>query len=165
MYNTGITGMQIYYYFVCRRKLWYFSNELSFESDNEDVKIGKIVDETTYKSRKKHILIDDTINIDYISEHRMLHEVKKSKKIEEAGIWQLKYYLYYLKQKGVTGLQGRIDYPLLKQSVEVELKTDDILTLEKVILDIKNITQSELPPQSIDKSFCKSCAYYDFCKI
>ena len=25
-----------------------------------------------------------------------LHEVKKSKSVEEAGIWQMKYYLYYL---------------------------------------------------------------------
>lgn len=64
MFETDITGMQIYYYYVCKRKLWYFVNGLTMESENENVKIGKIVDETSYKNEKKHILINDTINID-----------------------------------------------------------------------------------------------------
>ena len=91
-----VSGMKIYYYFVCRKKLWYFSNEINMESENENVQLGKILDESTYKNRKKHIMIDNIINIDYIAEHNVLHEVKKSRKIEEAGIWQIKYYLYYL---------------------------------------------------------------------
>ena len=116
-----VSGMQIYYYFVCRKKLWYFSNEINMESENENVQLGKILDESTYKNRKKHIMIDNIINIDYIAEHNVLHEVKKSRKIEEAGIWQIKYYLYYLKRKGVSGLHGRVDYPLLKQSIRVDV--------------------------------------------
>lgn len=165
MTKTNITGMYIYYYFVCHKKLWYFANELSFEDENEDVKIGKIVDETTYKTKKKHILIDNTISIDYISEHKLLHEVKKSKKIEEAGIWQLKYYLYFLKNRGVSDLRGKLDYPLLKQSINVELTPEDEVMLKTIITEIQNLLKSELPPICDKKSFCKSCAYYDFCKI
>jgi len=101
MDENNISGMHIYYYYVCKRKLWYFSNGLAMESENENVKIGKLIDETTYKQKKKHIMIDNTINIDFITEHKLLHEVKKSRKIEEAGIAQLKYYLYYLKKRGV----------------------------------------------------------------
>lgn len=41
--------------------------------------------------------------------------------MEDAGIWQVKYYLYYLQKRGVSGLKGKIDYPLLKKSVIVEL--------------------------------------------
>ena len=55
------------------------------------------------------------INIDFIKEHQELHEIKKSKAIEEAGIWQVKYYLYYLKQRGVKGLTAKIDYPMIKK--------------------------------------------------
>ncbi|MEE0930030.1 MAG: CRISPR-associated protein Cas4 [Acutalibacteraceae bacterium] len=165
MLENDITGMQVYYYFVCHRKLWYFSNELCFENESENVKIGKIIDESTYKNKRKHIMIDNTINIDYIAEHKILHEIKKSRKIEEASIWQVKYYLYYLKNRGVLGLKGKIDYPLLKQSVQVELTADDEIKLDEIISDIKRIISLELPVLYDKKGFCKLCAYYDFCSI
>lgn len=165
MLENDITGMQVYYYFVCHRKLWYFSNELTFEDESENVKIGKIIDESTYKNKRKHIMIDNTINIDYIAEHNILHEIKKSRKIEEASIWQIKYYLYYLKNRGVLGLKGKIDYPLLKQSVQVELNADDEIKLDEIISDIKRIISLELPVLYDKKVFCKLCAYYDFCSI
>lgn len=160
-----ISGMQIYYYFVCHKKLWYFSNELSMESENENVQLGKILDETSYKGKNKHIMIDDAINIDFITEQNLIHEVKKSKKIEEASIWQLKYYIYYLKNKGVENLRGRIDYPLLRQSMNIELTESDEKEFERILSDIESIISSELPPNCEIKRFCKSCSYYYFCCI
>ena len=77
----------IYYYFVCKRKLWYFTNEINMETENENVMLGKLLDENSYKKDDKQINIDNVINIDFIREHRELHEVKKSRAIEEAGIW------------------------------------------------------------------------------
>lgn len=165
MFTKNITGMQIYYYFVCHKKLWYYSNDISFEQENENVQLGKILDETSYKRQDKHIMIDETINIDFLSEHRVLHEVKKSKKIEEASIWQVKYYIYYLKKRGVTGIRGKIDYPLLKKSQMVELTQEDEGKLEQIISDILSIINRPLPPNAESKSFCKSCAYYDFCVV
>ena len=78
-----ITGVMIYYYFVCKRKLWYFCHEINMESGNEDVQLGKILDETSYGRSEKHIQINGEINIDFIKEHRELHEIKKSKSIEQ----------------------------------------------------------------------------------
>ena len=98
-----ITGIMIYYYFVCKRKLWYFVNEINMEAEDENIILGKLLDENSYKRDDKHINIDNVINIDFIKEHRELHEIKKSKALEEAGVWQVKYYLYYLKQRGVDG--------------------------------------------------------------
>ena len=74
-----ITGIMIYYYFVCKRKLWYFLNQINMEQNSELVSIGKILDETTYKKEKKGILIDNTINIDFIENGAILHEVKRRK--------------------------------------------------------------------------------------
>ena len=91
------------------------------EDENENVQLGKLLDENSYKRDDKHIEIDGIINIDFIHEKNELHEIKKSKSIEEAGIWQVKYYLYYLKKRNVDGLHGVIDYPLLKKNVDVEL--------------------------------------------
>jgi CRISPR/Cas system-associated exonuclease Cas4 (RecB family) len=36
-----ITGTKIAYYFLCKRKLWLFSHNITFEQESEDVKIGK----------------------------------------------------------------------------------------------------------------------------
>ena len=37
-----ITGVMVYYYEVCKRKLWYFYNEIQMEQGNENVEIGKV---------------------------------------------------------------------------------------------------------------------------
>lgn len=123
--DKAITGVMFYYYYVCRRKLWYFYHEISMEHNHENVQIGKLLDESAFNRNDKHINIDNVINIDYITKEHVLHEIKKSKKIEEASKMQLKYYLYYLEKRGVNGLIGKIDYPLLKQSVEVFLEEED----------------------------------------
>lgn len=160
-----ITGVMIYYYEVCKRKLWYFYNEIQMEQGNENVLIGKAIEEETYKRDKKHINIDNIINIDFIRSKGILHEVKKSKKIEEASILQVKYYLYFLKKRGVNNIKGKIDYPLLKQSIDVELLDDDIKDIEKILDDIKIIVKANNPPSLDKKKICKSCAYYDLCFI
>lgn len=160
-----ITGVMIYYYFICWRKLWYFCHEINMEAENENVLLGKLLDENSYRRDEKHINIDNVINIDFIREHHELHEVKKSKAIEEAGIWQVKYYLYYLRQRGVMDLRAKIDYPLIKENVIVELSEEDIAKLEKVIEDIGRIQREEYPPAFTDKKICKKCAYYDLCFI
>ena len=159
--NNRITGMMIYYYFVCKRKLWYFVNELTMEQYNEDVKLGKILDESSYSKNEKHISIDGVINIDFVKNFEILHEVKKSRKIEEAGVWQVKYYLYYLKKKGVNISKGQIDYPVIKRTLTVELEDKD----EKVLEEITQIVESESAPDCYEKNICKKCAYYDLCYV
>ena len=160
-----ITGVMVYYYFVCMRKLWYFCHGINMESGNEDVLIGKILDDNSYMRDEKHISIDNTINIDFIKEHKVLHEIKKSRSIEEAGIWQVKYYLYYLEGQGIQGLKAQIDYPLLKQKLEIELTDEDRRRLKEVIEEIKKVKIMDTPPKFLNKRICKKCAYFDLCCI
>ena len=160
-----ITGVMIYYYFVCSRKLWYFCHQINMEDENENVQLGKLLDENSYKRDDKHIEIDGIINIDFIHEKNELHEIKKSKSIEEAGIWQVKYYLYSLKKRNVDGLHGVIDYPLLKKNVDVELSDEDCKKLDDIIKEIISVKNQELPPKLEEKKICKKCAYYDLCFI
>lgn len=162
--ENRITGVMIYYYFVCKRKLWYFVHEINMESENENVLLGKLLDESSYQRDDKHINIDNVINIDFIKEHKELHEVKKSRSIEEAGIWQVKYYLYYLKRRGVDGLKARIDYPLIKKNLTVELTQKDEKQLEEIIQEIL-LLKEEYPPQFQAFKICGKCAYHDLCFI
>ena len=66
--NMRITGMMFYYYFVCKRKLWCFYNNIQFEKENENVLLGKLIDDTAYGRDSKHIMVDETINIDFIKD-------------------------------------------------------------------------------------------------
>ena len=160
-----ITGIMVYYYFVCKRKLWYFFNKINMEQNSELVSIGKIIDETTYKKEKKGILIDNTINIDFIENGAILHEVKKRKSIVGAAICQIKYYMYYLKEKGVKNVQAEIDFPLLHRTEHINLEKNDKIILKKVIQEIEEICKNDRIPKKIESKICKKCAYYDLCYI
>lgn len=160
-----ITGIHIYYYMVCKRKLWYFIKECTMEDDNELVKIGKVIDEKSYSREEKHINIMNKINIDFIKDN-VLYETKKSSSIEKASIWQMKYYLYVLRELNVDGFTGEIDYPKQKQVKKVSLSDKDILQIKSYCEDIKHINTLETPPEQLNKkSICKKCAYYDLCFI
>lgn len=163
--DERITGVMIYYYFICKRKLWYFCHQINMEDNNENVQLGKLLDENSYKRDDKHIQIDGVINIDFIHDNRELHEIKKSRAVEEAGIWQLKYYLYYLEERGVKGIKGRIDYPLLKRTMEVALSDEDRNVLGDVIKNINILKKQNMVPQLDKKKICSKCAYYDLCYI
>lgn len=161
----SITGIMIYYYFICQRRLWYFANQINMEQNSELVKIGKILDETTYTKEKKQILIDNTINIDFIKNGAILHEIKKTKAIEEASIWQIKYYMYYLENKGIDNISAKIDFPLLRQTKEVALEAEDKEILDNVTKNIEEIIKMDKPPQIINSNICKKCSYFDLCYV
>ena len=163
--SKDITGLMVYYYEVCKRKLWYFTNNIQLEENNSNVILGKLLEENTYTRDEKKINIDGVINIDFIRSKKILHEIKKSNSIEPASILQVQYYLYYLEKKGLVGLKGILDYPLLKQTVEVNLADSDRENLENIIIGIKEILGKESPPILEKKNICKKCAYFDLCFV
>ena len=163
--DKGITGLMVYYYEVCKRKLWYFVNEIQLEENNSNVILGKLLEENTYTRDEKKINIDGIINIDFIRSKKILHEIKKSNSIEPASLLQVQYYLYYLEKKGLIGLKGILDYPLLKQTVEVNFTDKDRENLDNIIIGIKEILRKESPPTLEKKGICKKCAYFDLCFV
>ena len=163
--DKDITGLMVYYYEVCKRKLWYFTNDIQLEENNSNVILGKLLEENTYTRDEKKINIDGVINIDFIRSKKILHEIKKSNSIEPVSILQVQYYLYYLEKKGLVGLKGILDYPLLKQTVEVNLTDSDRENLENIIIGIKEILSKESPPILEKKNICKKCAYFDLCFV
>lgn len=160
-----ITGTMFYYYFVCKRKLWCFYHDIRFENESEKVLLGKLLDETSYGRDRKHILIDETVNVDFIRNWKVLHEVKKSRSIEEASIWQVKYYLYFLQQKGIKIEKGILDYPQIKKRKEICLEKGDNIKIEQILEDIKTIIFQEKMPPTTNSKICKNCAYYEYCFV
>jgi len=160
-----VSGMLFSYYFICKRKMWLFNNYISMEQYNENVKIGKAIDKNSYARKYKNINVNNDICIDFLDNGKTIHEIKKSNKMEEAHIWQVKYYIYYLKNIGYENINGVIDYPLLRIKKSVELSDSDILRIEEIIEDINNILSDEIPKIIKKRKICNKCAYYDYCYI
>lgn len=161
-----ITGTHINYYQVCLRKLWLFANGIQMEHTSELVDEGRLIHETSYGQRaQKYQEIEfDGVKIDYYdAKNKVVHEVKKSNKVERAHTWQVKYYLFILRNHGVEGATGVLEYPKLRQREEITLTDADIEYLENLKSQIEQITQSDTCPPRVAKKICKNCSYYDFC--
>lgn len=160
------TGTQINYFVVCKTKLWYFSHFLYREQDSDLVSLGEILHKTSYENTKKDIVIDSKISVDFIKKGKklILHEVKKSNKLEKAHVMQLLYYIYYLKnEKGIDKVEGIINYPLQKRVLKVKLSKEKREKILKILREIKEILSFPHPPKPIFKSYCQKCSYFELC--
>lgn len=160
-------GTYVNYYFHCKRHLWLFAHNINMEHTSESVYIGKLISESTYQRKEHEIHLEDENNeivIDFFDKKKkILHEIKKSNKMEEIHIWQVKYYLYVINSMGIEAKYAEIDYPKLKRKINVKLEENDKNEIKKVINDIENIIKQKQIPSIINKPYCKKCSYYEFC--
>jgi CRISPR-associated exonuclease Cas4 len=160
-----MTGTHINYYFLCKRKLWLFANNMQMEHTSDTVATGRVISDTSY-TRKRHELRIDDISLDfYDARTRTIHEIKKSPAMEQSHIRQVQYYISVLESKGVEGVSGMIDYPLLKRKVRVLLTEEDREEIQQIEKDIHTLIALPSPPPTIDKPFCKKCSYYELCYV
>ena len=156
------TGTQVNYYFICKRKLWMFSRGLEMEETSDLVLLGKLLHERGYARKRKEVQVG-RIKIDFVGAGCEIHEVKRSRKAEDAHLYQLLYYLYYLKRyAGVEG-RGVLHYPLLKRTVDVELTEEKALHMESVLNDMAKNLSNMIPPSPIKIRYCRRCSYNELC--
>jgi CRISPR-associated exonuclease Cas4 len=164
-----IGGVKVNYFFLCKTKLWLFSHFITQEQESELVILGKIFENITFKEvRVKNILIDQKISIDFIKSKKglILHDVKKSSKLSTAHLYQLLYYLWYLKTlKGINRLKGIINYPKEHKKVEVIFTSEKENEIKNILQQIQQITSLPQPPKPEKKKYCRKCAYFEFCWI
>ncbi|MBC7115020.1 MAG: CRISPR-associated exonuclease Cas4 [Archaeoglobi archaeon] len=157
-----VRGVEINYYFVCRRKLWLFSHNINFENESELVKLGRLIHREFYERDERDVRIGP-IAIDAVrrGENLEIREVKKSKSMEEADFYQLAYYLYYLSNLGIEA-RGVLSYPKIKENVEIELNDELFKEIEEIVAGVEEVKRGEIPPAERGKK-CRKCAYFEFC--
>ena len=163
---ANITATYINYYHVCRRKLWLFSNSITMEHTSDLVTEGKLIGESTYPQRAdRYTEVEfEGVKIDfYDAKNKVVHEIKKSSKIEEAHRAQVKYYLWVLENNGITGAKGVLEYPKQRHTEGVELTKEDRALIPEWLIDINKIVENEQCPKVINKPLCKNCSYFEFC--
>lgn len=163
-----ITGTHFNYYQTCCRKLWLFANGINMEQTSDLVYDGKLIHEDSYPQRPERYeeLEVDGIKIDfYDAKNKIVHEIKRSDKVEEAHEWQVKYYIYVLEQNGISGVRGVLEYPTIRKTTPIVLTDEDRRNIENIKLDIERIVSSDKCPDRVAMKICKSCSYYDFCCV
>lgn len=161
-----ITGTHFNYYQVCKRKLWLFANGITMEHTSDLVYEGKLIHEESYpqRSAKYEEVAIDGIKVDYYDiQNKVIHEIKKSSKIERAHEWQLKYYIYVFERNGIEGVTGVLEYPVLRKTNVVLLSEIDRTMIGEMEHAILQIIESDICPPLERKRVCKNCSYLDFC--
>jgi CRISPR-associated exonuclease Cas4 len=145
------------------------------EDTSDFVAEGKLIGETTYQQRPikyteieiSYQLTEQTLltcKIDYFDVNKkIVHEIKKTDSREAAHEWQVKFYLWILRMNNILAESGIIEYPKLRETREVGLSDEDIKELNKIVIDIQIILNSDLIPDKVQFKYCKNCSYYEFC--
>lgn len=172
----NITATHINYFIVCQRKLWLFAHGINMEHTSDTVYDGKLLHETSYPQRnEKHSELNVQAQygnyklngkIDfYDARQRIIHETKRSDKVETAHAWQVKFYLWLLKLNGINDAKAILEYPLLRQTDKIDLMEDDINYLKEAIKQIEDIMNADICPPVINARICKNCSYYELCYV
>ena len=162
--HTHITGTAINYLYICTRKLWFYQNHLEMEHTSEFVDLGKhLHDESYQREKRRELSIDNLIQIDFVDKDGVLHDIKSGPAMETAHIMQLCYYLYLLKQKGVSNRKGVINYPRQRRTTEIELTPEREQEVEIAIQRVNEIATVPTPPYADYMKICKSCSYQELC--
>lgn len=164
-----IGGTEVHYYVLCPRKLWWFSHGIEQEhvtgsAGAENVALGQHIHKESYADQKrKDLMIDDLLRLDF-TEGGAVHEVKKSRGGYKATLFQLLYYLYYLKHAKKIITTGVIDYPKERRREEVALTPEYEAEVERILEGIQTTRLMPSPPDvPAPMAICKKCAYQELC--
>lgn len=159
----SITGVMMNYFHICATELWYFAHDINLSFDSDIVALGRLTNEEYYVRDAKEIPIFENIRIDRITPDGYVHEVKKSDRAEQAHLWQLKYYLWMLKQHGFGDLQGVLEFPKQRKRVPVKLTPEDEKQINEKLHKIREIIDRPFPPKPKKIPYCRKCSYRELC--
>lgn len=161
-----ITATLVNLYNVCKREMWLHANGICFEHTSDLVFEGKLIHEDSYPQRSgKYEEVEiDGIKVDfYDPKQKVIHEIKKSNKVESAHEWQVKYYIYVFEKNGMDDITGVLEYPAMRKTQKVILNDADREQIKKMEDDILRIVSDDNCPALQKKGICKNCSYFDFC--
>ncbi len=160
-YNATI----INYYFHCKRQAYLFAKRVGMEHNSFNVKIGKSLHKY-YKNRVKEVHFKH-FSVDKLTKEYVI-EIKKSDSFLVGAKWQLIFYLYQLKQKGINK-KGRLEvfqkYQQNTKRAEIILNKKIEDKLKNILSQIDKLLKAKHPPKALLDKKCQGCSYYDYCFV
>ena len=164
MHNLKITGTLIWYYYICKREVWLLAHQVNADQDNPFLDLGRFLTEQAYSREKKEIRIGEMV-FDLVKkdgDEVVIGEIKKSSRFLNSAQMQLSFYLLRLQHKGIKA-KGKLLIPKEKKTIEIELNDQLRYELKKAQNEIAIIALKDTPPKAEKITFCKKCAYAEFC--
>ncbi len=163
-YDREITGTLVWYYFICHRQVWLMAHSITPDEDNVLIELGKIIHQGFFKRENKEFELG-SVKIDIIKANEkyvLVAEIKKSSKFLESAMMQLVYYLWRLKILGINA-KGKLLFPKERKHLDVELNDELENKLINALNHIKEIVSLDRCPKACRISYCRNCAYFEFC--
>lgn len=164
MEEIEIGGTLIWYYYICRREVWLMGHSIIPDQENDNIIIGKTIDETSYVREKKQINVGHSkIDVLHMENGKIvIGEVKKSSRYRQSARMQLAFYLANLRERGIEA-EGELRFP--KEKLRETVVLDDITQteLEFIQNEIKNIMALPRPLPPEKQKNCANCAYAEYC--
>lgn len=159
-----VTGTLIWYYYICKRQVWLMAHGLEPDQEDENIRIGRLIGETSYERERKEVDIT-TGKFDVMrreGENLVVGEIKKSSRFVESAGKQLLFYLWQLREMGIEA-KGELLIPEERKKLEFILDEGNEKEIKKAVREIEKIVAHPLPPPPEKNKYCGKCAYAEFC--
>ena len=165
-HQINITGTEMAYLYICHRKLWLFHHGIRPENENANVQIGRFIQESSFTrhENKKEVVLGEIGVVDWAElDKGVIHEIKKGKAPFMAEEAQVRYYMWWLRARGVNVHTCIIHYPKQKRTDELTWSADMEQSVTADLAEARRVVENPEPPLSANGAICRSCAYEEFC--
>ncbi len=147
---------------ICPREAWMEAHGIHGDQDQENLSIGRLVHETSYRRSRKEIFVDQLLKID-LFQKELVAEVKRSSRHKKSARLQLAYYLYYLKHEKGLELKGILLFPKERRTEKLELTPKLERQIEDLLQEMKRVLKAAAPPPPVRIPYCRSCSFLEIC--
>ncbi|HOT03985.1 MAG TPA: CRISPR-associated protein Cas4 [Methanolinea sp.] len=160
----SVSGTLVNSFRACRRQAWLFSRKIEPDQSHPYLSVGRFINETTFQREKKTIHVEN-IAVDMIitgENDLLIGEIKKSMRSFTTAEIQLLYYLFTLKQQGVSA-KGVLIFPEERRRIPVELTDEKELEIKDLLGRLHSTLALEFPPPVEKIPYCSHCSFREFC--
>lgn len=161
--ESPVNGTLIWYYYICKREVWFISHGIEPAQEAEELSIGRLIHEEFYLHEKKELLIDNKIKVDLIKGRKLIGEIKKSSRYLKSATMQLAFYLLYLEEVKGLKLKGILFIPEERKRIEINLTKELRKELYRAVKEIEEIVKRDKVPELKKTPYCSKCAYRELC--
>lgn len=161
-----ITGTEIAYLHICRRKLWLFHHGIRPENEHSNVQVGRFIQESTFTRHEnnKEISLGRIGVVDWAElDKGIIHEIKKGKAPGKAELAQTRYYMWWMRKRGMNIHTCIIHYPSKKRTERMVWHDEMVVKAEEDLRHARKICDRSSPPKYLPLPYCEKCAYQEYC--
>ncbi|QZA32476.1 CRISPR-associated protein Cas4 [Hydrogenibacillus sp. N12] len=164
---TPLTGSLLYHWVVCSRSAWLYSRQITPDRDHGNLSLGRWIAKTAYprKGAREVSLPGAKIDVlDTDGDAVIVVEVKKSSRMVKGARLQVLFYLWRLKEHGISA-RGEIRVPKERKRLDVFLDGEGEAHLLASIRALGEVLARPSPPPAAWIPSCRSCAFLEFCWV